>query len=70
MQQEKLFRLAYEAIALNAHYCHGEGWRLVVTARRQDETWDEAHQATYDRLTTDELADVICVEASDRLRES
>ena len=69
MQEQRLFRLAYEAIALTANYRPGEGWRLTVTARRQDESWAEAHQATYDCLSTDELADVICCEASDRLRE-
>jgi hypothetical protein len=69
MIEQRLFRLAYEAIALTANYRPGEGWRLTVTARRQDESWSEAQQVVYDRLTTDELADVICVEASDRLRE-
>lgn len=69
MREERLFRLAYEAINLTAVYEHGHGWRLRVVARRQDEQWDEAQLVEYSRLTTDELADVICVEASDRLRE-
>ena len=69
MIEQRLFRLAYEAISLSAVYVPGEGWRLTVVARRADEPWTEAHRATYSHLMTDELADVICCEAADRLRQ-
>lgn len=66
--EQRLFRLAYEAISLSAVFEPGQGWRVTIAARRQDERWDEAHREVYSRLSTDELADVVCVEVSDRLR--
>jgi hypothetical protein len=60
--QVRLFRLAVEAIAVSAHFEPGSGWRLVVSARRQGESWDEARSATYDALSTPELFDVLCAD--------
>lgn len=60
MIQERLFRLAPEAMHLQATYVHGEGWRVAAGLRRQDESWDEVERVVYDHLTTPELVDVIC----------
>lgn len=68
MQEQRLFRLAYEQVTLSATFIPGQGWRLTTFARRQGELADEADQSVYSHLSTDELCDVICVEASDRLR--
>lgn len=59
MQQVRLFRLAPESIAVQAFHVPGEGWRLRVLVRRQGESFEEAHDVSYDRLTTEELLDVI-----------
>lgn len=59
MQQERLFRLAVEAVVVQAHFVPGEGWRLHITTRRGDEEWSDAVARWYDRLTTPELADVL-----------
>jgi hypothetical protein len=57
--QERLFRLAPEAVAVNGYYVHREGWTLVVAVRRGDEDWSRAHRERYDRLSTDELLQVL-----------
>lgn len=57
--QPRLFRLAVEALTINAHHEMGQGWHVTIVARRGDETWQEAAQEVYSCLSTDELADVI-----------
>ena len=57
--QERLFRLALEALSVRASYRPGKGWELVVNSRRGDETWEEAPSRTYTHLSTPELFDVI-----------
>lgn len=68
MQQERLFALAPEVMHLGATFVGGKGWHLTVVMRVQDEQWVDAYRAEYDHLTTAELADVICEEASRLLR--
>lgn len=62
MRQDRLFRLAVEALGFNAHHEPGRGWRLAVVVRRGDEHWDDAHKELYEALSTPELADVIAEE--------
>lgn len=64
MADDRLFRLATEAFTINAHHDGRRGWRLVVRARRGDETWDEARTVTYTDLTTRELLDVLEAETN------
>lgn len=60
--QQRLFRLALDAVAIDAHYEPPNGWSLNVRARRGDESWQEGHHATYRPLTSSELVDVIVAE--------
>lgn len=53
--QPQLFKLAVEAFAVSAHYEPGEGWCLHLSSRRQGETWQQAYNVRYERMTTDEL---------------
>jgi len=62
VEQERLFRLALEALVIRASYRAGAGWELTVRARRQDESWAECPERLYTRLTSPELADVLCSE--------
>jgi len=59
MEQDRLFRLAVDAISAQARFVPGEGWRLTVVIRRGDETWDEAPTVVYTWLQTAELVDVL-----------
>jgi hypothetical protein len=55
MEQERLFRLAYEAVGINAHReIHGY-WSVNIRLKRADEAWDECFQDTYSLVTTEEL---------------
>lgn len=65
--QERLFRLAPEVIHTQAVYVIGEGWRFVVTMRRQGEDWADAVRVEYSRLSTSELMDVVCEELANQL---
>ena len=67
MDELRLFRLAPEAMHLNATYVAGSGWHVTLGMRRQDEQWAGAYRATYTHLTTEELMDVICEECSQML---
>lgn len=53
--QERLFRLAHEAIAITARYDAGEGWFVTLHFRRGDETWEQARSSTYSHLSAYEL---------------
>lgn len=59
MIQDRLFRLAPEAMHLQATFVAGRGWHLSFVCRRQDEQWPEALRDTYDSLSTPELMDVV-----------
>lgn len=61
---ERLFRLAHEAMVFNCVHVAGQGWRLNVRRRRGDECWEEAYSAQYSHLSTSELLDVLLEEAS------
>lgn len=67
MEQARLFRMAPEAIHCQAVFVPGDGWRLTVGMRRQDEDWSDAYRAEYTHLSTDELGDVLCAEACRQL---
>lgn len=64
MFQERLFRLAPCGVALTATFVGGEGWRLMLAVRRQDEAWPPSAREHYDHLSTVELYDVICAEVA------
>jgi len=61
MDQQRLFRLAVEAIAVNAHRGPDGSWQLVIRTRRGDELWADVDGDTYDHLSTTELADVVSI---------
>lgn len=67
LNEPRLFRLATEAMHLQASFVGGKGWHLTVVSRRQGEQWSESEQAIYSHLSTAELADVICSELQARL---
>lgn len=60
--QQALFTGAPEACIVGAHWVDGEGWRCRVQLRRAYETWEDARETHYERLTTPELLDVLDVE--------
>lgn len=62
MDQDRLFRLAVEALAMTARYVPREGWTVSLRARRGDETWDEGERHDYTHLTSPELVDVLDAE--------
>lgn len=57
--EQRLWRGAPVALILRAQYVLGEGWKVVAHVRRDGEGWEEASEATYDHLTTDELEAVL-----------
>lgn len=57
--ETRLFVGAPEALLMHAHYVLGEGWVLRLQLRRQFQSWGEAPASHYERLTTDELEDVL-----------
>jgi hypothetical protein len=59
MAQQRLFRLAVEAVHLTAVHTGADGWRLTVGYRRQDEPWSSAYRVDYDHLSSSELADIV-----------
>lgn len=61
-EQERLFRLAMEAITFQAHYRPGEGWTVRVRARRGDETWEQSREGVYSHLNAAELATAVACE--------
>lgn len=61
-EQERLFRLALDALSVSARYVGGKGWEVVIQARRGAERWEEAEKRSYDHLTTPELMDVLCAD--------
>jgi hypothetical protein len=61
MEQERLFIGAVEAAIISANYVAGEGWLLRLQIRRQFEDWADARTEVYERLTTDELVEVLDV---------
>lgn len=65
--QQRLFRLALEAIVIQAFYEPAEGWRLRVITHRQGEPWTDADETLYFRLSSSELADVLAAEALHQL---
>jgi hypothetical protein len=67
MQQDRLFRLAPEALTLHAHYVGGSGWQLRVAVRAQGDQWSDEAWVHYDHLTTQELLDTIEGDLSSRL---
>ena len=60
--QERLFRLAHEAVSVSAHFIKGEGWSVRICMRRGDETWEQARRSDYSHLNTEELVTVIDTE--------
>lgn len=64
---ERLFRLAHEAVAVTATYVWARGWTLRIGARRQGESWDTSWHEDYELLTTEELLQVLEAELSAQL---
>lgn len=67
MSQMRLFRLAPEVVSCHATFVGGEGWRLRIVVRRQDESFGDAYVCDYSHLSTAELLDVISAEAGTQL---
>jgi len=62
MHQERLFRLALDALNVHAYHMGQQGWRVTIGGRRGDEEWADARTRVYEFLSTPELFDVIVVE--------
>ena len=60
--QERLFRLALDALNVHAIHMGRQGWRVSIGGRRGDEDWPAAQTRVYDFLSTPELFDVIVCE--------
>ena len=65
--QGRMFRLAIDALDISAFYEHRIGWHLSIRMRRGDESWGDVQPELYDRLSTDELADVIATSVAEQL---
>lgn len=59
MAPERLISGAPEAVHVAATYVVGRGWYVHLGVRRQFEPWAEATRSTYERLTTEELVQVV-----------
>lgn len=59
MEEQQLFTGAPEAFIVSGHYVLGEGWICRLQIRRQYEQWEDSRSETYDRLSTDELGQVL-----------
>jgi hypothetical protein len=59
--QQQLFTGAVESALLQATYRPGEGWACTLKSRRQFQDWGDARTESYERLTTDELLEVLDV---------
>jgi len=60
---DRVLRLGLEQVILQATYEPGYGWRLLVVARHQGESFDDGERSTYQCLSNRELLDVIECEA-------
>lgn len=69
MTEQRMFRLAVEAITVSAHRDVMGRWTFVISARRGDEGWDEAYTATHTLLSTDEFLYVLDAELASRFGE-
>lgn len=67
MTQQRLFRLAVEALVMNATYEPGQGWSLRCAERRQGEPWADECWTEYAGLTTSELLQVLSDHFGSRL---
>ena len=59
MGQDRLLVGAPEAVHVAATYVVGTGWFVHLGLRRQFQPWAEATRSTYERLTTEELVQVL-----------
>lgn len=59
--EQQLFVGAVEAAIISAQFVLGEGWLLRLQLRRQFEDWADARTEVYERLSTDELVEVLDV---------
>lgn len=57
--QIRLWATPPEALSISAHWDYPDGWRVVITMRRVDQSWQGAYRHAYDHLTTPEMFDVI-----------
>lgn len=61
-QQTRLRLGAPAALAVTAAYIHGEGWRVSIKCRHDQELWVDVTGVLYSHLSTAELADVLEIE--------
>lgn len=62
--QMNLSRTALDNLHIQCAYRFGYGWDMTIGARRNGQTWGEAERRSYEYLTSDELAQVICDEVA------
>lgn len=55
MAQERLFRLAPDAIVITAQHTHHEGWKLSLRVHRGDELWADSYSVVHSHMSTAEL---------------
>lgn len=59
MDDQRLFRISPDAIAVTARFEHPDGWSLVVTSSAAGRFGRETRTERYDRLTSDEMLDAM-----------
>lgn len=56
--QGRLYVSPPEALHFSAHWVYPDGWKLTVSMRRVEQSWQGAYHAQYDHLSTDEMFQV------------
>lgn len=64
--QSPLFASPIVAFIAQVSWRSGEGWRLWVSSWDAGETPSRARSSSYERLTADEVVDVLCAEQMGR----
>jgi len=62
MEQQRLFTLAVDALAITAVHAGAGGWHVVFRCRRGGESWAEGYESRYSSLSTRELLEVLWAE--------
>lgn len=70
MNEKRLFAIAPDAIALTMRWEHPDGWCLTVTSSTAGRDGRRSQTERYDRLTTDELVDVVSSSVQEALKGS
>ena len=67
MSDTQLFPLPPAVIHVDLTYVEGSGWHMGVISRQPGQDWSTTDRTHYDRLTNEELLDVVWSEIARRL---